>query len=164
MLSKCEFWLNSVAFLSHVISDKGISVDTQKIDAVKNWLRPTTLSEVRSFLGLAGYYRRFVEGFSSISVPLTKFTQKANKFHWSGVNERNFQELKNRLTSALVLTLLEGTEGYMWSSTSAPMAESGSFYSAIVKEEKDENRRRTVLLKNEAQLKRTNTILSQYPP
>jgi len=79
-LSKCEFWLNSVAFLGHVISDEGISVDTQKIDAVKNWPKPTTPSEVRSFLGLAGYYRRFVEGFSSISSPLTKLTQKATKF------------------------------------------------------------------------------------
>ncbi|XP_070003826.1 uncharacterized protein, partial [Nicotiana sylvestris] len=112
-LSKCEFWLNSVAFLGHVISDEGISVDTQKIDAVKNWPRPTTPSEVRSFLGLAGYYRRFVEGFSSISSPLTKLTQKATKFQWSDTCERSFQELKNRLTSAPVLTLPEGTEGYV---------------------------------------------------
>ncbi|XP_075111389.1 uncharacterized protein LOC142181772 [Nicotiana tabacum] len=112
-LSKCEFWLNSVAFLGHVISDEGISVDTQKIDAVKNWPRPTTPSEVRSFLGLAGYYRRFVEGFSSISSPLTKLTQKATKFQWSDTCERSFQELKNRLTSAPVLTLPEGTEDYV---------------------------------------------------
>ncbi|XP_070036849.1 uncharacterized mitochondrial protein AtMg00860-like [Nicotiana tomentosiformis] len=78
--SKCEFWLNSVAFLGHIISDEGIRVDTQKIAAVKTWPRATTTMEVRSFLGLAGYYRRFVEGFSSLSAPLTKLTQKETKF------------------------------------------------------------------------------------
>ncbi|XP_070057278.1 uncharacterized protein [Nicotiana tomentosiformis] len=108
-----EMKLNSVAFLSHVISDEGISVDTQKTDEVKNWPRPTTPSEVHSFLGLAGYYRQFVEGFSSISAPLTKLTQKATKFQWSDACERSFQDLKNRLTSVPVLTLPEGIEGYV---------------------------------------------------
>jgi len=78
--SKCEFWLKSVAFLGHIVSDEGIRVDSQKIEAVKDWPRPTTPTEVRSFLGLAGYYRRFVERFSSISEPLTKLTHKATKF------------------------------------------------------------------------------------
>ncbi|XP_070006265.1 uncharacterized protein [Nicotiana sylvestris] len=68
------------SFLGHVVSEEGISVDTQKIDAVKNCPKPTTPSEVRSFLGLVGYYRQFVEGFSSISTPLAKLTQKATKF------------------------------------------------------------------------------------
>ncbi|XP_070040665.1 uncharacterized protein [Nicotiana tomentosiformis] len=106
--SKCEFWLKSVAFLGHIVSDEGIKVDTQKIEAVKYWPRPTTPTEVRSFLGLAGYYRRFVEGFSSLSAPLTKLTQKETKFQWTEACERSFQELKNRLTSAPVLTLPEG--------------------------------------------------------
>ena len=70
-LKKSEFWLNQVVFLGHVISKDGIIVDPNKIEAVVNWDRPTTVSEVRSFLGLVGYYRRFVEGFSCIAAPLT---------------------------------------------------------------------------------------------
>ena len=75
-LSKCQFWLNRVTFLSHVISVEGVSVDPQKIEAVVNWKPPNNVSEVRSFLGLAGYYRKFVEGFSRITAPLTKLTRK----------------------------------------------------------------------------------------
>ncbi|XP_059284756.1 uncharacterized protein LOC132038047 [Lycium ferocissimum] len=96
----------------HIVSDEGIKVDDRKIEAVKNWPRPTTASKIRSFLGLAGYYRRFVEGFSSIAAPLTKLTQKGAKFQWSEACERSFQKLKDKLTSAPVLTLPEGTEGY----------------------------------------------------
>ena len=68
-LQKCEFWMNSVTFLGHVISKEGISVDPKKVEAVVDWSRPTNVSEICSFLGLAGYYRRFVEGFSSIAMP-----------------------------------------------------------------------------------------------
>ena len=75
-LSKCQFWLDKVAFLGHVISVEGVSVDPQKIEAVVNWKPPKNVSEVRSFLGLAGYYRKFVEGFSRIVAPLTKLTRK----------------------------------------------------------------------------------------
>ncbi|XP_070014825.1 uncharacterized mitochondrial protein AtMg00860-like [Nicotiana sylvestris] len=110
--SKYEFWLNSVAFFGHVISGEGIRVDTQNIEAVKTWHRPTIQTEVRSFLGLAGYYRRFVEGFSSLSTPLTKLTQKGEKFQWIDACERSFQALKDILTSAPVLMLPEGTDGY----------------------------------------------------
>ncbi|XP_019256257.1 PREDICTED: uncharacterized protein LOC109234643 [Nicotiana attenuata] len=77
----------SVAFLGHVVSSEGIKVDPQKIEAIKNWPRPTTPIEIRSFLGLAGYYRRFVKGFSSPTAPLTKLTQKAVKFQWSDAYE-----------------------------------------------------------------------------
>ncbi|XP_070034802.1 uncharacterized protein [Nicotiana tomentosiformis] len=111
-LSKCEFWLNSVAFLGHIISGEGIQVDTQKIEAVKTWPIPTTPMEVRSFLGLADYYRRFVEGFSSPSARLKKLTQKGAKFQWTDACEWSFQALKDRLTSASVITLSEGTDGY----------------------------------------------------
>ena len=81
-LSKCQFWLDRVTFLGHVISAEGVSVDPQKIEAMVNWKRPKNVSEVRSFLGLAGYYRKFVEGFSKIATPLTKLTRKDVKYDW----------------------------------------------------------------------------------
>ncbi|XP_070040089.1 uncharacterized protein [Nicotiana tomentosiformis] len=88
------------AFLGHIILGEGIRVDTQKIEAVKTWPIPMTPMEVHCFLGLAGYYKRFVEGFSSLSAPLTKLTQKATKFQWTDTCERSFQALKERLIAA----------------------------------------------------------------
>ncbi|RVW84874.1 Retrovirus-related Pol polyprotein from transposon 17.6 [Vitis vinifera] len=82
-LKKCEFWLNKVSFLLHVVTKDGISVDPRKVDVVANWKRPSTMTEIRSFLGLAGYYRQFIKGFSKIALPLTKLTQKGVKFEWS---------------------------------------------------------------------------------
>ncbi|XP_070041003.1 uncharacterized mitochondrial protein AtMg00860-like [Nicotiana tomentosiformis] len=111
--SKCEFWLEYVTLLGHVFSREGIKVDPKKLLAVKNWPRPITPTEFHSFLGLAGYYRKFVEGFSTLASPLTKLTQKADKFQWYDACEISFQELKSRLTMALVLTLPEGTKGFM---------------------------------------------------
>ncbi|WMV58673.1 hypothetical protein MTR67_052058 [Solanum verrucosum] len=95
------------------MSSEGIRVDSQKIEAVKQWPRPTSATDIRSFLGLAGYYKRFVEGFSSIASPLTWLTQKKVKFQWSDDCEKSFAELKTRLTTAHVLTLPEGSDGYM---------------------------------------------------
>ncbi|KAL4026266.1 hypothetical protein IC575_014694 [Cucumis melo] len=80
---KCEFWLKQVSFLGHMVSKAGVSVDPAKIEAVTGWTRPSTVSEVRSFLGLAGYYRRFVENFSRIATPLTQLTRKGVPFVWS---------------------------------------------------------------------------------
>ena len=80
--SKCEFWLSEVAILSHVISVKGIMVDPKKIQAVMDWRFPRNVGEVRSFLYLAGYYRRFVKGFSTIDFPLTNLLQKDQPFEW----------------------------------------------------------------------------------
>lgn len=111
--SKCDFWLSSVAFLGHIVSSEGIKVDPQKVEVVKKWPRPMTPTDIRSFLGLAGYYRRFVENFSSIAAPLTRLTQKKTKFLWSETCEGSFEKLKDRLTSAPVLTLPEGTEGFV---------------------------------------------------
>ena len=93
--SKCEFWLEQVAFLGHVVSKDGIQVDPKKIEAVADWPRPTTVIEIRSFLGLAGYYRRFVKDFSKIAAPLTRLTQKNVKFVWTDKCEEHFQLLKD---------------------------------------------------------------------
>ena len=112
-LSKCEFWLDSVAFLGHIISREGLSVDPRKVEAILDWPRPTNVTEVRSFLGLAGYYRRFVENFSIIAVPLTKLTQKRVKFEWNDRCEQSFQELKQRLVSAPILVLPSGADGFV---------------------------------------------------
>ena len=112
-LSKCQFWLDRVAFLGHVISAEGVSVDPQKIEAVVNWKPPKNVSEVRSFLGLAGYYRKFVEGFSKIAAPLTKLTRKDVKYDWVDACHKSFDELKGRLTSAPVLVLPNGRDGFV---------------------------------------------------
>ncbi|GJU76101.1 putative reverse transcriptase domain-containing protein [Tanacetum coccineum] len=92
--SKCEIWINTVKFLGHVIDSSGIHVDPAKIEAVKDWASPTTPSEIRQFLGLAGYYRRFIEGFSKIVKPMTELTQKNQKFDWGEEQEEAFQLLK----------------------------------------------------------------------
>ena len=103
--SKCEFWLDRVHFLGHVVSAEGISVDPAKIEAVSNWKAPKSVTEVRSFLGLAGYYRRFVEGFARLAAPLTALTRKGKRYEWTEKCEESFKELKKRLTSAPVLTI-----------------------------------------------------------
>ncbi|KAL0534153.1 hypothetical protein IC582_028437 [Cucumis melo] len=110
--SKCEFWLRKVTFLGHVVSNEGVSVDPAKIEAVTNWPRPSTVSEIRSFLGLAGYYRRFVEDFSRIASPLTQLTRKGTPFVWSPACERSFQELKQKLVTAPVLTVPDGSGNF----------------------------------------------------
>ena len=81
-LSKCEFWLNEVSFLGHIVSKEGIRMDPKKIEVVVEWKPPRNVTEVRSFLGLAGYYRRFVKGFSMIAAPMTRLLQKNVKFEW----------------------------------------------------------------------------------
>ncbi|GJS18843.1 reverse transcriptase domain-containing protein [Tanacetum coccineum] len=111
--SKCEFWLDSVQFLGHVIDRNGVHVDPAKIEAIKNWVAPTTPTEVRQFLGLAGYYRRFIKDFSLISKPLTKLTQKNKPYVWGEDEEEAFQTLKLKLCSAPILSLPEGSEDFV---------------------------------------------------
>ncbi|GAA0145743.1 hypothetical protein LIER_05867 [Lithospermum erythrorhizon] len=110
---KCEFWLGKVQFLGHVISGEGISVDPQKVEAVMNWERPTSVTEVRSFLGLTGYYRRFIQDFSLIATLMTKLTRNGVPFVWSEECDNCFNELKRRLATAPVLILPSGNEGYV---------------------------------------------------
>jgi len=104
-LSKCEFWLDEVQFLGHVISAKGIAVDPAKIETVLKWERPKTVTEVRSFLGLAGYYKRFVEGFSKKVNPLTQLTRKDQPFSWTEKCEEYFEDMNRCLTTTLVLVI-----------------------------------------------------------
>ncbi|GJZ55195.1 putative reverse transcriptase domain-containing protein [Tanacetum coccineum] len=111
--SKCEFWLQEVHFLGHVVNQSGIHVDPSKIEAVKNWKAPTTSSEIRSFLGLAGYYRRFIANFSKIAKPLTSLTQKNQKYVWGVEQEEAFQTLKNNLCDAPILSLPDGVEDFV---------------------------------------------------
>jgi hypothetical protein len=102
--SKCEFWLDSVKFLGHTISKDGISVDPSKVQEVMDWKPPKSVHQIRSFLGLAGYYRRFIPDFSRIAKPMTKLLKKGVKFVWSEACDKSFHTLRDHLTSALVLT------------------------------------------------------------
>ncbi|GJU83549.1 putative reverse transcriptase domain-containing protein [Tanacetum coccineum] len=95
--SNCEFWLPKLQFLGHMIDSEGIHVDPAKIESIKDWASPNTPTEIRQFLGLAGYYRRFIEGFSKIAKLMTKFTQKSVKFEWGENKEAAFHMLKQKL-------------------------------------------------------------------
>ena len=111
-LSKCEFWLKEVKFLGHVVSSEGVAVDPSKVEAVLQWESPKSVTEVRSFVGLAGYYRRFIRGFSQIARPLTNLTKKDRPFVWTEQCEAAFQELKTLLTTAPVLVLPDSSQPF----------------------------------------------------
>jgi len=103
-------------FLEHVVSKEGVRVDPQKIKAIIEWPKPTNVTEVRNFLGLVGYYKRFVKDFSKIPSPLTNLLKKVVKFEWTNRCEEPFQKLKNKLSSARILTLpVEGEEYTIYS-------------------------------------------------
>nr|GEU93086.1 reverse transcriptase domain-containing protein [Tanacetum cinerariifolium] len=111
--SKCEFWIPKVQFLGHVIDSKGIHVDPEKIKSIKDWASPKTPTEIHLFLGLAGYYRRFIEGFSMIAKSMTKLTQKNVKFDWGEKEESKFQLIKQKLCSAPILALPKGSKNFI---------------------------------------------------
>nr|GEY41582.1 putative reverse transcriptase domain-containing protein [Tanacetum cinerariifolium] len=111
--SKCEFWLDYVKFLVHVINSRGVHVDPAKVEAIKSWTALKSPTEVRYFLGSAGYYRRFIEGFSLIVKPLTKLTQRNKTYEWGEEKEEAFQLLKDKLCSALILALPKGSEDFV---------------------------------------------------
>ncbi|GJV70989.1 putative reverse transcriptase domain-containing protein [Tanacetum coccineum] len=111
--SKCEFWLKEVQFLGHVVNRDGIHVDPSKVESVKNWKTPESSTEIRSFLGLAGYYRRFIENFSKIAKPLTLLTQKNKTYVWGDEQDEAFRILKEKLCNAPVLALPDGPDDFV---------------------------------------------------
>ena len=110
--SKCEFWLDNLNFLRHVVSKDGMQVDPKKIEVMEKWSRLTSVIEIHSFLGLTGYYHRFMKDFSRIARPLTRLTRKNVKFQWSEACEESSKRLKTRLTTISVLTLPQGSGGF----------------------------------------------------
>jgi hypothetical protein len=110
--SKCDFWLKEVSFLGHIITDGGILVDPSKVQDVLNWNPPKNVPEIRSFLGLVGYYHRFIEGFSKFVKPLTSLLEKGKEFKWDEKCQACFQELKKKLTTTPVLIMPDIHKGF----------------------------------------------------
>ena len=111
-LSKCRFWKREVGFLGHRVSEEGVAVDPAKIAAIKEWPHPTSVTEIQIFLGLAGYYRKFVQGFASVSKPLTRLTGKGIAYEWSIETNEAFKRLKEALTTAPILALPKPNQPY----------------------------------------------------
>jgi transposase InsO family protein len=111
--SKCEFFQQSISFLGHVVSGKGISMEEDKVKAIKEWPVPTTVTAIRSFLGLAGYYRRFVKEFSKIAMPLTDLLRNRIKFDWTELQQNSFVQLKQAISSAPVLIIPDDSLPYL---------------------------------------------------
>ncbi|GKF97153.1 putative reverse transcriptase domain-containing protein, partial [Tanacetum coccineum] len=111
--SKCDFWIRIVQLLGHLIDSQGLHVDPAKIEAVKNWASPTTPMKVCQFLGLDGYYRRFIKDFSKIAKSLTELTKKNKKYIWGEDQEMDFQLLKQKLCEAPILALTEGNDDFV---------------------------------------------------
>ena len=112
-VSKCEFFRSSVHYLGHVVSEQGLSPDPTKVQAVANWKLPMNVSEVRSFLGLAGYYHRFIKNFAKIAAPLMNLTRKNHPFTWSLREGEAFNQLKTILQNAPVLQLADQQKDYI---------------------------------------------------
>ena len=110
--SKCEFWLIEVKFLGYVVSASSVLVDPEKVEAIMSWERPKSVFKIPSFLGLVGYYRRFIKNFSRLAAPMTRLTRKGVKFEWDDLCEKAFQELKRRLTTTPILIILEQGQRY----------------------------------------------------
>jgi hypothetical protein len=111
-LSKCDFWLREIKFLGHTISQDGIAVDLEKVQEVTDWKPPTTVRQIRSFLGLAGYYRRFIPDFSRIAKPMTELLKKGVKFDWDQKCEDAFHALRRHLTTAPMLAQPDNTKSF----------------------------------------------------
>jgi hypothetical protein len=112
-LSKCSFYQRQIHYLGHIISKKGIVVDPEKVEAIREWSTPRNVAEVRSFMGLAGYYRKFIAGFSRIAYPITSLQRKEKKFQWTEECESIFQRLNQLLTSAPILKITDPNKDYV---------------------------------------------------
>lgn len=112
-LSKCEFFMKELSFLSHVISSGGIVADSSKVDIVLQWKTPKLFTEIRNFLGLDGYYKRFIEGFPKLVMLLTQLTRKGQAYVWDALCEEIFIELKKKLTYAPILILPNPSESFV---------------------------------------------------
>jgi hypothetical protein len=110
--SMCQFWIDEVPFLGHIISDGGIPVDPTKVREIVAWKIPSTVTEIRSFMWLAGYYWQFIKGFSKIAKPMTSLLEKGKEFNWSWERQDSFNQLKLRLMSPPVLIMPDPHKGY----------------------------------------------------
>ncbi|XP_024978989.1 uncharacterized protein LOC112516199 [Cynara cardunculus var. scolymus] len=119
--SNCDFWLNEVQFLGHVVTQDGVKVDPSKIEAMMNWEPPKSPSEIRSFLGLAGYYRRFIQDFSKVASSLAALTRKNVKFIWTEKQEYAFRTLQKKLCETPILSLPKGSKDFIVSSDALKM-------------------------------------------
>jgi hypothetical protein len=104
-LSKCEFWISVVLFLGHIINRDGLAMDPKKVAVILYWKAPKDVRGIKSFIGMVGYYRRFIEGFSKIARPMTALLAKKIEFKWTPACQKSFEMLKQKLTTALVLVL-----------------------------------------------------------
>ena len=120
--SKCEFFKQSISFLGHVVSGEGISMEKDKVKAIQEWPIPTNVAAIRSFLGLAGYYRRFVKDFSKLAMPLTDLLRTDVKFEWNKSQQQSFLQLKQSISSAPVLTLPDDSLPYIVSTDASGFA------------------------------------------
>jgi hypothetical protein len=112
-LSKCSFYQRQIHYLGHIISKEGIIVDPKKVEAIQEWSTPRNVEEFRSFMGLAGCYKRFIAGFSKIAHPITSLQRKEKKFQWNEECESSFQRLKQLLTSAPILKIADPNKDYV---------------------------------------------------
>eukprot|EP00253_Pinus_taeda_P021984 PITA_21984 len=111
--SKCDFFKEEIQYLGHVITKEGIAVDPEKIKAIMDWPVPKDVTDVRSFMGLAGYYRRFVEGFSKVAFPITSLQKKGKSFQWTPNCQKSFEQLKHLLTTAPILCIADPNKDYV---------------------------------------------------
>ena len=105
--SKCDFYKPQIQYMGHIISKKGIIVDSENIKSIEDWPTPTSVTNIRYFLGLVGYYQNFIENFSRIACPMTALKKKASKFIWMTNCEESFHKLKNIFPTAPILWIVD---------------------------------------------------------